>query len=100
MTGSIHAPSRGQNFNFFFLIFRFFENTKQFLDAAFECDKDKGHLVSFEDLEEIKRFKTHFVEEKRRNISFLTSGLFIESTWIWSGASKYTFPLIDRVHCI
>ena len=47
-----------------------------------------GHLVSFEDREEIKRFQTHFIEEKKlKNITVLTSAMNVENTWVWTGSS-------------
>jgi len=62
---------------------------KPFLKAAFECEEDKGNLVSFEDREEIKRFQTHFIEEKKlKNITMLTSAMNVEKTWVWTGSNK------------
>ena len=60
---------------------------KEFFDASFKCQNDKGHLVSFEDLEEMERFKNEF--DLSTNELYLTSGLFIENNWVWSGTSKY-----------
>ena len=84
---------------------------KAFLQAAFECEEDKGqpfqtivkklclkcfaflgHLVSFEDLGEIKRFQKHFIEEKKlKNITVLTSAMNVEKTWVWTGSSRCLF---------
>ena len=63
---------------------------KEFFDASFKCQKDKGHLVSFEDMEEMERFNKVFGNDFLlvTNELYLTSGLFIENNWVWSGTSK------------
>ena len=64
--------------------YRIFDTTqKEFFDAALQCEEDEGHLVSFETSEELEQFNT----KMNRTVSFLTSGLFIENKWVWSGTS-------------
>ena len=65
--------------------YRIFDTTqKEFFDAALQCEEDEGHLVSFETSEELEQFNTKMI---RGNVTFLTSGLFLENKWVWSGAS-------------
>jgi len=65
--------------------YRIFDTTqKEFFDAALQCEEDEGHLVSFETSEELEQFNT----KMNRTVSFLTSGLFIENKWVWSGTNN------------
>ena len=63
--------------------YKIFDTQKEFFDAALQCEEDEGHLVSFETSEELEQFNT----KMNRTVSFLTSGLFIENKWVWSGTS-------------
>jgi len=65
--------------------YRIFDTTqKEFFDAALQCEEDEGHLVSFETPGELEQFKT----KMNHSVTFLTSGLFLENKWVWSGANK------------
>jgi len=70
---------------------------KEFFDAALQCEEDEGHLVSFETSEELEQFNTKM---NHSNVTFLTSGLFLENKWVWSGANETTHINNDTVEKI
>lgn len=90
----------------------FDEASLNFVEATQRCEKDRGHLVSFEDTQEFERFNEKFFDndnddddddeddenddDREDKIKyFLTSALFLENRWVWMGSSK-NFPIAFR----
>jgi len=71
-----------------------------YFKATRACEDDKGHLISLEDQEELKRFNKKISDlnddngNNTMNVPFFTSAIYLyyENEWRWMGsASSMTF---------
>lgn len=64
------------------------DEPKDFLQAAFACEEDNGHLISLDNNFELQRLTNKFVDKDDSNLTILLSALFIQEKWVWMGSSK------------